>query len=80
MVSVVNVLGIDKRELLETVEREHGGVGDNLEAAIEVLKSITPAERGGIRAVVPTLEAVAHWCSDILTSSAMAVGLRWGDA
>ena len=45
VVSLANVLGVDKRELFEAVERDHGGAGDNLEAAIEVLKSMTPAER-----------------------------------
>jgi hypothetical protein len=42
---LANVLDIDKHELLEAVERDHVSASDNLEAAIEVLKSMTPAER-----------------------------------
>jgi hypothetical protein len=45
MVRLCGVLGIDKRELLEAVERDHVGVGDNLEATTTVLKSMTPAKR-----------------------------------
>jgi hypothetical protein len=45
IVRLTNVLGIDRRELFEAVERDHGGAGDNMEAAIDVLKSMTPAER-----------------------------------
>jgi hypothetical protein len=42
---LANVLGIDKHELLEAVERDHVGASNNLEAPIEVLKSMTSAER-----------------------------------
>ena len=45
MVRLCGVLSIDKQELLAAVEHDRGGAGDNLEAAIEALKSMTPAER-----------------------------------
>jgi hypothetical protein len=54
---------------------EHDYAGDDnqgLEAAMEVLKSM-PLPAGGIHVVAPTPEDVAHWRSDMLTSSAMAV-------
>jgi hypothetical protein len=44
IVRLTNVLGIDRRELFEVVERDHGGAGANMEAAIDMLKSMTPAE------------------------------------